>query len=212
MNDLECSFLPVHHFGVYYLFCFFFSSSKFCSLSNAYWGEWEKIAEAEWRVGEGTEKGEERWRDRKNEAQEEERCVQFEKSSQIYETFCTHTNLHTWTHFFDNRNQVSCGLQMGFPFIVHLAFNGTAVQRAGGCPAGTCSVKFLGRNCLHLMQTPGQLWGSCWPSVSSSQDNKQLAAPRRARTYSLKCLLLLERKSLVFIWVVPGPSCGAGDL
>lgn len=97
----------------------------------------------------------------KNEAQEEERCVQFEKSSQIYETFRTHTNLHTWTRFFDNRNQVSCGLQMGFPFIVHLAFNGTAVQRAGGCPAGTCSVKFPGRNCLYLMQTPGQLWGSC---------------------------------------------------
>ena len=63
------------------------------------------------------------------------------------------------TYFFDNRNQVSCGLQMGFPFIVHLAFNGTAVQRAGGCPAGTCSVKFLGRNCLHLMQTPGAVVG-----------------------------------------------------
>lgn len=138
----------------------------------------------------------ERWRDRKNEAQVEERCVQFEKSSQIYETFRTHTNLHTRTHFFDNRNQVSGGLQMGFPFIVHLVFNGTAVWPAGGCPAGTCSVKLLGRNYSHLMQAPGQLSGSCWPGVSSSQDNKQLAAPRRARTYSLKCLLLKKKNHL----------------
>ena len=150
----------------------------------------------------------ERWRDRKN----EERCVQFEKSSQIYETFRTHTNLHTRTHFFDNRNQVSGGLQMGFPFIVHLVFNGTAVRPAGGCPAGTCSVKILGRNCLHLMQAPGQLWGSCWPGVSSSQDNKQLAAPRRARTSFKEVPSLKKEKSLAFIWVVPGPSCGAGDL
>lgn len=34
-----------------------FSSSKFCSLSNAYWGEREKIAEAKWRVGGGDREG-----------------------------------------------------------------------------------------------------------------------------------------------------------
>lgn len=37
---------------------FFFSSSKFCPQSNAYWGERKKIAEAEWRVGRSDRDGE----------------------------------------------------------------------------------------------------------------------------------------------------------